>query len=113
MEQWPTLVIFAATYIGVAVGRVPGLQIDRTGIALMGAIGMVLVGQITVKEALDAVDFPTILLLYALMVVSAQFRLGGFYTWVAGRVARLARRPVLLLAALISVTAVLSALVAN
>ncbi|HPU85865.1 MAG TPA: anion transporter [Candidatus Latescibacteria bacterium] len=113
VEKWPTLVIFAATYIGVAVGRVPGLQIDRTGIALMGAICMVLVGQITVREALDAVDFPTILLLYALMVVSAQFRLGGFYTWVAGRVAGLARRPVLLLAALISVSAVLSALVAN
>ncbi|MEK9754244.1 MAG: hypothetical protein VW338_13705 [Rhodospirillaceae bacterium] len=26
--------VFAATYVGMALGRVPGLRIDRSGIAL-------------------------------------------------------------------------------
>jgi Na+/H+ antiporter NhaD/arsenite permease-like protein len=32
------LVVFVAVYIGMALGRWPGLMIDRTGIALLGAI---------------------------------------------------------------------------
>jgi hypothetical protein len=32
------LVVFAAVYLGRAIGRWPGLQVDRTGIALLGAI---------------------------------------------------------------------------
>jgi hypothetical protein len=33
-----TVSIFIATYFGVALGRIPGLMLDRTGIALLGAI---------------------------------------------------------------------------
>jgi hypothetical protein len=29
--------IFGLTYLGLAVGKVPGLKIDRAGIALVGA----------------------------------------------------------------------------
>src|ERR1035441_8711384 len=34
------LAIFALTYLGIAAGRVPGLKLDRTGIALLGAIAI-------------------------------------------------------------------------
>jgi hypothetical protein len=30
-------VIFAASYVALAIGRVPGLAIDRAGVALVGA----------------------------------------------------------------------------
>jgi hypothetical protein len=40
------LVVFAAVYLGMALGRWPGLMIDRTGIALVGAIVLVLVGAV-------------------------------------------------------------------
>ena len=40
MEQI-ALIIFLVTYAGVAVGGIPGLALDRTGIALLGAIAMV------------------------------------------------------------------------
>ena len=33
------LAIFAITYLGVAAGRVPGLKLNRVGIALLGANG--------------------------------------------------------------------------
>jgi Na+/H+ antiporter NhaD/arsenite permease-like protein len=107
------LIIFAITYLGVALGRIPGLALDRTGIALLGGIAMVVAGVLTEQEALHAVDFPTIGLLYALMVLSAQLRLGGFYTWVALAVARLMKRPHRFLLAVMLVSAALSALMVN
>ena len=38
------LVIFAVVYLGMVLGGIPGLALDRTGVALLGAIAMVLVG---------------------------------------------------------------------
>jgi len=71
------LTIAVITYTGVALGGVPGLALDRTGIALLGAIAMVASGGLSTGEAVMSIDIPTILLLYALMVISSQFRLGG------------------------------------
>lgn len=107
------LIIFAVTYIGVALGRLPGLALDRTGMALLGGIAMVVAGVLTEREALWAIDFPTLGLLYALMVLSAQLRLGGFYTRVALAVARLMDRPGRFLLILMAVSAALSAILVN
>jgi len=108
-----TLFLFLITYAGVALGRVPRLTIDRTGIALLGAIGMVLVRALTPEEALEAIHIPTLLLLYGLMVVSAQLRLGGFYTWLALKVTLWTDAPARFLFALMMVGALLSSVLAN
>ena len=71
------LTIAVITCAGVALGGAPGLALDRTGIALLGAIAMVASGGLSTGEAVMSIDIPTILLLYALMVISSQFRLGG------------------------------------
>ncbi|MDG4474729.1 SLC13 family permease [Thiovibrio frasassiensis] len=105
--------IFIITYLGVALGRIPGLMLDRTGIALLGAIAMIASGAVPLSEAMAAIDLPTIILLYALMVLSAQLRLGGFYTWVAGRTTTLLDRPRLFLLSSMLAAALLSALLAN
>ncbi|RPJ12583.1 MAG: anion transporter, partial [Deltaproteobacteria bacterium] len=107
------LVIFILSYIGIALGKVPGLVMDRTGIALLGAIAMVVFGVITPESAFHAIDLPTILLLYSLMIISAQFRLGGFYTWAAKKITSQAARPKIFLLLTMFVSAVLSALLAN
>lgn len=112
MEQ-VALIIFLATYAGVAVGGIPGLALDRTGIALLGAIAIVVAKVLTTRQAFDAIDTPTILLLYALMVVSAQFKLSGFYTRVALNLTRLLARPRLFLAAVMACAALLSAFLTN
>ena len=109
----PAVLIFIITYLGVAVGRIPGLMLDRTGIALLGAIAMIASGSVPLTEAMGAIDLPTIILLYALMVLSAQLRLGGFYTWIAARTTGLLDRPRLFLLATMLVAALLSALLAN
>lgn len=74
------LVIFFVSYLGIAMGRIPGLTLDRVGIAILGAIAMVAFGAVSPQEAVGCIDFPTLCLLYGLMIISAQLRLGGFYT---------------------------------
>ncbi|MFA7346507.1 MAG: anion transporter [Desulfurivibrionaceae bacterium] len=105
--------IFIITYLGVAIGRIPGLMLDRTGIALLGAIAMIASGAVPLTEAMAAIDLPTIILLYGLMVLSARLRLGGFYTWVASSTTTLLDRPRLFLLATMLVAGLLSALLAN
>jgi len=80
MNEPVVLSVFALVYLGMILGRLPGLSLDRTGVALLGAIAMVVSGQLDLDAAWSAVDVPTLALLFGLMVVSAQFRLGGFYT---------------------------------
>ena len=106
-------IIFFVTYTGIALGSIPGLAIDRTGIALLGAIAMLATGILNDDEAFKAIDAPTILLLYSLMVLSAQFTLGGFYTKVALSIVRFVTRPEMFLFALIFTSAFLSAVIAN
>src|SRR5207244_2373970 len=58
-----TLACFTLTYVGLALGRIPGLRIDRTGIALVGAALMLASRVLTLDDAVRAVDFATLLLL--------------------------------------------------
>jgi Na+/H+ antiporter NhaD/arsenite permease-like protein len=108
-----TVLIFLLTYLGVALGRIPGLTLDRTGIALLGAIAMIEAGVMSFPEAVNSVDLPTIILLYALMVVSAQLRLGGFYTYTAFQLSSLLVHPRFFLLVCMLTSGVLSAVLAN
>jgi Na+/H+ antiporter NhaD/arsenite permease-like protein len=95
------------------LGEIPGLALDRTGVALLGALVLVATERVTPAAAWAAVDVPTLALLFGLMVVSAQLRLGGFYTWVTRRIVSAELGPSALLAAVVAVSGALSALLAN
>ena len=84
--MWLTAAWFVLTYIGLALGNLPGLWMDRAGIALVGATLMMVCGAISFDEAARAVDYGTIALLFGMMVVVAFLRLAGFF----GRLARFA-----------------------
>lgn len=107
------VLIFALVYLGMILGGLPLLQLDRTGVALLGAIALIGIDALSMQEAAEAVHIPTVILLFAFMVVSAQMRLGGFYDWATRRLAALPLRPSALLAALIAVSALLSAVFSN
>ena len=107
------VLIFILVYIGMALGRVPGLRLERTGVALLGLIVLLASGDLSLDEAARAIDLPTIALLFALMILSAQFEQSGFYGLVASRVTHAARNPKALLAILIAVTGLLSAILTN
>ena len=107
------LLIFGVVYLGMILGGLPFLQLDRTGIALLGAIALIGAGALDLAEAWEAVHVPTLILLFAFMVLSAQLRMGGFYTWVTHRTGHLPLSPPKLLAALIAIVAGLSAVFSN
>lgn len=111
--QATTLVVFGLVYLGMILGGLPRLALDRTGVALLGAIALIASGDMTLHEAAAAVDAPTLALLFGLMILSAQFRLGGFYTHLTRNLAARDASPDALLAALVAAAGALSALLAN
>lgn len=108
-----TAAIFLATYVVIAIGRAPGLRIDRAGAALVGASLMLAVGVVTPDGLAKAVDMPTLALLLGLMIVVGNLRLSGFFRLVNGWVVTRARHPLQLLAAVIVSAGVFSAFLLN
>ncbi|MBV9290619.1 MAG: anion transporter, partial [Hyphomicrobiales bacterium] len=53
------LAILAVTYVGVAAGGVPGLRLDRAGIAFLGGAAMIAVGPLSLEDAFHAIVFDT------------------------------------------------------
>jgi len=104
--------LFALTYLGLALGKVPGLRVDR---ALVGATLMLVTGLLSLEQAVSTacIDYKTILLLFGMMVVVAYLRLSGFFTrlteWVLDRI----RSPLGLLAVTIALSGTLSAFLIN
>lgn len=111
--DWGIVAIFAIVYLGMFLGGLPRLKLDRSGVALLGAIAVIGIGALDTEQAARAVDLPTIVLLFSFMVVSAQMRLGGFYTAVTRGVAALPLSRNGLLGALLAVAAALSAIFSN
>ena len=109
----PVVLIFCAVYAGMILGGLPLLQLDRTGVALLGAIAIVGTGALSPVQAAESVHLPTILLLFSFMVIAAQLRLGGFYDWVTLKIAAAPLSPSLLLAGVIIAAGALSAVFSN
>ena len=107
------LAVFGAVYVGMALGRWPGLRVDRTGIALLGAIVLYGGGAQDGAAVLAAIDFPTLIILFGLMILSAQFAVCGFYDWCSARIATAVVAPAALLAATVVTAGALSAVLAN
>ena len=113
--SFEVITIFVLTYIGLAVGKVPGLRLDRAAIAFVGGTLMLITGAMTFKEAMgpDSIDYETLLLLFGMMVVVGFLRLSGVFVrltaWSLGRI-KTARA---LLAVTILLSGMLSAILVN
>ena len=104
--------IFLASYVVFALGKVPGTKIDRPGAAIIGAVLMVAFRIVNGGEAIRAVDFATIVLLFAMMLIVGDLRLAGAFDAIAFFIiSRLGSRH--LLPAVIFTTGVLSAFFVN
>jgi Na+/H+ antiporter NhaD/arsenite permease-like protein len=108
-----TSVIFGASYLFLAMGKVPQLRIDRAGIALVGAAALLAMRVLSLDEAARAVDVPTIVLLFGMMIVVAYVRLSGFFAAVTSWIATRRLSPRGLLAMTIGLAGVLSAFLVN
>jgi Na+/H+ antiporter NhaD/arsenite permease-like protein len=109
----PAILIFAATYFVLALGRLPGFRVDRTGAAIIGATLMVAVNALSLPEAVEAINMDTILLLFGMMIVVANLRLSGIFALITEWVVQHAHRPLVLLAAIVAISGVFSAFFVN
>jgi Na+/H+ antiporter NhaD/arsenite permease-like protein len=112
---WLTSALFALTYAGLALGKVPGLRMDRAGIALVGATLMLVTGVLTLPQAISpkSIDYETLALLFGMMIVVGCLRLSGFFQRLAHWCLRRTRTPRGLLAVTIILSGVLSAFLVN
>jgi len=107
------LLVFLGTYLVLAIGRAPGLRIDRTGAAIIGASLMIGANVLSFDEAVRAVDHSTLVLLFGMMIVVANLRLSGFFRAVSALAVRHAHHPLTLLAVIVAVSGAFSAFFVN
>jgi Na+/H+ antiporter NhaD/arsenite permease-like protein len=105
-------IIFLSSYLVFALGKFPGLKIDRPGAAIIGAVAMVAARIIPAREALHYIDFSTIVLLFSMMLIVGNLELVGFFEWSAEVILR-RLKPAHLLPAVIFTCGFLSAFFVN
>lgn len=105
-------VIFFASYLVFAIGKFPGLKIDRPAAAIIGAVAMIAFRAVRPSDALHFIDFPTIVLLFSMMLIVGSLRIAGFFEWNAEVVLR-RLKPARLLPAVIFTSGILSAFFVN
>ncbi len=114
-QLWLTSILFTLTYTGLALGKVPGLRMDRAGIALVGAALMLVTGILTLQEAVSpqSIDYETLILLLGMMIIVGCLRLSGFFQRLAHWCLSRIRTPTGLLAVTILLSGLLSAFLVN
>jgi Na+/H+ antiporter NhaD/arsenite permease-like protein len=108
-----TGVLFGLTYLALAAGRAPRSRIDRAGIATVGAAAVLAAGSLSAREAARSVDYRTLVLLFGMMVVAGVLRMSGAFRLAADRLLAWRLGPRALLAVVVGLSGVLSALLVN
>ena len=112
LETLAAYAAFASCYLVFALGKFPGMKIDRPGAAIVGAVLMFAFRILYPTDSLQFIDFPTLVLLFSMMLIVAYLHQAGFFDWVTHLiVSRL--RPHHLLPTVIFTTGILSAFFVN
>lgn len=111
--EWFVAGVAALVAVGLALGGLPGLRLDRTGVVLVGAALLVGVGAVPLDAAWAAIDVGTVALLFGLMVLSSLLQISGWMDLVAARLAAAPVGPPALLAGVVLCAGGLSALLTN
>jgi Na+/H+ antiporter NhaD/arsenite permease-like protein len=97
-----------------ALGLIATERVDRTKVALIGACLVLLTQTIDQEVAIEAIDWNTLGLLAGMMLMVRVTEPTGVYTWLAIKAGQLSRgRPLAVVIALATTTAVLSAFLDN
>jgi Na+/H+ antiporter NhaD/arsenite permease-like protein len=108
-----TLIVFLLVYLGMILGGLPGLKVDRAAVALGGGVALLAAGELDQAAALASIDFGTLGMLFGLMLISVQLEVAGLYAAISAMVARLHASPPVLLVLLTALVGVLSAFLTN
>jgi Na+/H+ antiporter NhaD/arsenite permease-like protein len=113
MSSYLSLIIIIITIAGIAIGHYPQLRMNRATISLVGASALIAFGSISLEKAYSAIDLNTIVLLLSVMIINVNLSLSGFFRLVCSAVIGFAGTPPQLLALIIAVSGILSALFLN
>ncbi|MFT3922853.1 MAG: SLC13 family permease [Myxococcales bacterium] len=105
--------VFALTYLLISARKLPWLGFDRPAATLLGAVLAVGLGVLSPRGALEAIDGPTIVLLFGVMGMGAFLGFDGVLEDLEASLARAAGTPARLLGYLMWAAGGLSALVTN
>jgi Na+/H+ antiporter NhaD/arsenite permease-like protein len=105
---------FAVAIFVVALGVIASERVDRTKVALVGAVLVLLTQTIDQERAIEAIDWNTLGLLAGMMLMVKLTETTGVYTYLAIRAGQLSQgRPLAVVACLAGTTALLSAFLDN
>lgn len=113
VRQFATYSVLGLTYLGLALGYVPGLRMNRATIALVGSAFLIALGVLNLKDAWQAIDANTIVFLLSMMVVNANLSYAGFFQRSLSVLLSLTRSPFGLLITLTFGSGILSAFFLN
>jgi len=65
-------IVIGLTYIGLGLGYLPGLRMNRASIAIVGSSLLMALGVLDLKEAWSAIDYKTLIFLFSMMAISAN-----------------------------------------
>ncbi|MBN3939630.1 MAG: anion transporter [Nostoc sp.] len=106
-------IIIGLTYIGLGLGYLPGLRMNRASIALVGAALLMAFGVLDLKEAWQAIDYKTLIFLFGMMIISTNLAYAGFFQLTLDTVTHFTRSPLGLLIVLTFGSGILSAFFLN
>ena len=111
--RWVQYGVLALSYLGLGLGYLPGLRMNRATIAMVGSAFLIALGVLSLQEAWQAIDATTIIFLLSMMVVNAYLAYSGFFRLAIAFLIRLTRSPFGLLVVLTLGSGILSAFFLN
>lgn len=113
LQHLTQYVILGLSYLGLGLGYLPGLRMNRATIALVGSAFLVALGALPLEEAWQSIDATTIVFLLSMMVVNANLSYSGFFQLALVFLIRLTRSPLGLIVVLTFGSGILSAFFLN
>jgi Na+/H+ antiporter NhaD/arsenite permease-like protein len=107
------LVILVVTYLLIAAQQVPGLRLNRPAAALLGAVAMVTIGGLPLRDAYAAIDLDVMVFLLGVLIITGFLEVGGFFEWAAEHIVARAGSARSLLAGIVIASGLLSAFFVN
>jgi Na+/H+ antiporter NhaD/arsenite permease-like protein len=113
LAQWSTLAIVTLSLIGIALGRLPTVKLNRASIAFVGASLLIALNIESVASAWQRIDGDIIVLLLSLMIVNTVLTHARFFQLMTYLTVRGVKTTFGLMSSLVIVTGVLSAFFFN
>ncbi len=105
--------VLGLSYVGLGLGSLPRLRMNRATIALVGSALLIGLGALSLRQAWEAIDPTTIVFLLSMMVVNASLSYGGAFQLALVGLIRVSRSPFGLLIMLVFGSGLLSAFLLN